>query len=118
MCSRSVKPSAPFSMRAAPACVSTMPHCKQPPSTRRAISAPNSPVSFTQARLPQSISNYEDTTVLNRWISHDLLALIARVSMGAIFFLSARTKVDGVLHVTDSTIFLFTEEYKLPLLPP
>ena len=55
---------------------------------------------------------------LTRWVSHDVLALIARVSIGAIFFLSARTKVDGVLQVTDSTVFLFSEEYRLPLLPP
>ena len=51
-------------------------------------------------------------------ISHDVLALIARLSIATIFLQSGRTKVDGVLHVTDSAVFLFSEEYKLPLLSP
>ena len=52
------------------------------------------------------------------WIGGDLLSLIARVSIAAIFFQSGRTKVDGFLHVTDSAVFLFREEYKVPLLSP
>ena len=51
-------------------------------------------------------------------ISHDALALIARLSAATIFLQSGRTKVDGVLHVTDGAVFLFSEEYKLPLLSP
>ena len=57
-------------------------------------------------------------TLLTRWIGHDLLALVARLSIATIFLQSGRTKVDGVLHVTDSAVFLFSEEYKLPLLSP
>ncbi len=57
-------------------------------------------------------------TQSTRWISDDLLGLIARVSIAAIFLQSGRTKVDGFLHVTDSAVFLFREEYKLPLLSP
>lgn len=38
--------------------------------------------------------------------------------MGAIFFLSGRTKVEGFLTVSDSAYTLFREEYKVPLLPP
>lgn len=53
---------------------------------------------------------------LERWISHDLLALGARWSMAGVFFLSGRTKVEGVLGVTESAIALFEEEYRLPLL--
>ncbi len=53
-----------------------------------------------------------------RWITDNLLALIARVSIAAVFFQSGRTKVDGFLHVTDSAVFLFREEYKLPLVSP
>src|SRR5262249_39826458 len=49
---------------------------------------------------------------------HDVLALLARVAIASVFFLSGRTKVDGVLTVTDSTIELFRDEYKLPLLSP
>jgi len=55
---------------------------------------------------------------LTRWIGHDSLALISRVSIASIFFLSGRTKVDGFLHVTDSAVFLFSDEYKLPWLDP
>ena len=48
---------------------------------------------------------------------HDALALIARVGIGAIFFLSGRTKVEGWLTVTDGTYTLFRDDYKLPLIP-
>ena len=54
---------------------------------------------------------------LNKLVPHDALALIDRVAIGAIFFLSGRTKVEGWLTVTDSTYTLFREEYKLPLIP-
>lgn len=47
-----------------------------------------------------------------------LLLLAARLGIAAIFFLSGRTKVDGVLHITDSTYELFRTEYALPLIPP
>ena len=54
---------------------------------------------------------------LTRLVPHDALALIDRVAIGAIFFLSGRTKVDGWLTVTEGTHTLFREEYKLPLVP-
>lgn len=47
-----------------------------------------------------------------------LLLLVARLGVAAIFFLSGRTKVEGLLHITDSTYFLFENEYALPLIPP
>ncbi len=56
--------------------------------------------------------------LLTSLISHGLLALCARVAVGAIFFLSGRTKVDGFLTVNDSAYTLFREDYKVPLLPP
>ncbi|MCI3951907.1 MAG: DoxX family protein [Burkholderiales bacterium] len=56
--------------------------------------------------------------VLTALIGHGLLALAARVAIGAIFFLSGRTKVEGFLTVTDSAYTLFREEYKVPFLPP
>jgi putative oxidoreductase len=55
---------------------------------------------------------------LSRYVGHDVLALASRISIAAIFFLSGRTKVDGVLHITDGTYELFRSEYKLPLIPP
>lgn len=55
---------------------------------------------------------------LNHWISHNLIALAARIAVAAIFFYSARTKVDGLLTIKDTTFTLFAEDYKVPLLPP
>lgn len=46
------------------------------------------------------------------------LLLIARLGIAGVFFLSGRTKVDGILHITDSTYALFRTEYALPLIPP
>jgi putative oxidoreductase len=51
-------------------------------------------------------------------IGHGLLALAARIAVAAIFFLSGRTKVDGLLTVNDTAYTLFREDYKVPLLPP
>ena len=50
-------------------------------------------------------------------IPHSLIALIARLSIAMVFWQSGQTKVDG-WHVTDSAIFLFENEYKLPLIDP
>jgi putative oxidoreductase len=51
-------------------------------------------------------------------IGHDLLALAARFGIAGVFWLSGRTKVEGVLTVSDNAVALFADEYKLPLLPP
>ena len=56
--------------------------------------------------------------VLERYISHDLLALAARTAVAAIFWLSGRTKVDGWWTVSDSAYELFRTEYRLPLITP
>ena len=44
--------------------------------------------------------------------------LVARLGVAAVFFQSGRTKVDGLLHITDGTYELFRTEYALPLVPP
>jgi putative oxidoreductase len=51
-------------------------------------------------------------------IGHPLLALVDRVAIAAIFFLSGRTKVDGLLTVNDTALALFRDEYRLPLVSP
>jgi putative oxidoreductase len=51
-------------------------------------------------------------------VGHGVLAMAARVGIGAVFFLSGRTKVDGLLTVNENAVTLFQEEYKVPLLPP
>lgn len=50
-------------------------------------------------------------------LPHGLIALLARIGIAGIFFRSGQTKVDGFT-ITDSTFFLFEEEYKVPLIPP
>ncbi len=51
-------------------------------------------------------------------IPESLWLLVCRLGIGAIFFLSGRTKVDGLITLKDSTFTLFEYEYALPLLPP
>ena len=56
-------------------------------------------------------------SALSKLIPEWLLLLLARVAIASVFWLSGRTKVDGVLTLRDSTYTLFAEEYKVPLLP-
>lgn len=55
---------------------------------------------------------------LSRAIRNDLLSASARVSIAAIFFLSGRTKVTGLLTVSDAATALFEDEYRLPWISP
>ncbi len=50
-------------------------------------------------------------------IPHSLIALIARVSIGAVFWMSGQTKVSG-FQLADGTVDLFRDEYRLPLIDP
>lgn len=47
-----------------------------------------------------------------------ILLLVARLGVAGVFFMSGRTKVDGILHITDSTYSLFETDYRIPLIPP
>lgn len=53
-----------------------------------------------------------------RLLPLDLLLLVMRVAIASIFFLSGRTKVDGLLAVSDGAVELFRYEYALPLVSP
>lgn len=46
-----------------------------------------------------------------------VLLLIARLGIAGIFFLSGRTKVEGLFTITPATYELFRTEYALPLIP-
>lgn len=46
-----------------------------------------------------------------------LLLLLQRLAIASVFFLSGRTKVEGLFTITDSTFFLFESEYQVPLIP-
>ena len=47
-----------------------------------------------------------------------LLLLIQRLGIAAVFFMSGRTKVDGILTVNDTAFELFRTDYALPLVKP
>jgi putative oxidoreductase len=64
-------------------------------------------------------------------VPHSLIAFLARFSLAAVFWKSGQTKIEGFAvdlvsrefvlgwpRLADSTVFLFTEEYNLPILPP
>jgi len=59
-------------------------------------------------------------TLVNRLKSTPdaLLVFMARISMGAFFIRAGQTKIDGDFNITDTTVYLFREEYQVPLLPP
>jgi putative oxidoreductase len=57
-------------------------------------------------------------TRLGRALPDDALLLLDRVAVAAIFFLSGRTKVEGLFTIKPSTYELFRTEYALPLVPP
>lgn len=56
--------------------------------------------------------------LLERALPDSLLLLIGRFGIAGVFFLSGRTKVEGLLTITDSAYSLFETEYQLPLLSP
>lgn len=69
-------------------------------------------------------------TLLSR-IPDSLIALLGRFSIAAVFWLSGQTKVEGLAidlvqgrfqlgwpRLSDSAVFLFENEYALPLIPP
>ncbi len=55
--------------------------------------------------------------VLLQYIPQSFISLLARLAVGLVFLNSGLTKIDG-FQVSDSAIFLFQEEYKVPLLSP
>lgn len=63
------------------------------------------------------------TSILNRllgWanaIPQSFISLLARVVIALVFFKSGLTKLEG-WGISDSAIFLFENEYKVPLLSP
>lgn len=60
----------------------------------------------------------EAAGALQRWIGLDLVLLVSRIGIAAVFFFSGRTKMAGLFTVTDGAVTLFRDEYRLPLLDP
>jgi putative oxidoreductase len=50
-------------------------------------------------------------------IPYSLIALAARIFPAAVFWQSGQTKLDG-WRVSDNAVYLFREEYKLPIIDP
>ncbi|HEY1735275.1 MAG TPA: DoxX family protein, partial [Methylovirgula sp.] len=50
-------------------------------------------------------------------VPYSFIALIARISISAVFWMSGQTKVDG-WHLKASTFTLFENDYRLPFLDP
>ncbi len=61
------------------------------------------------ALMPRAVALFER-------IPHDLIALVARISVATIFLRSGLLKVEGWTDGT--TVALFRDEYRLPLLSP
>ena len=61
---------------------------------------------------------FRATALAGRVLSPALLLLVQRLGIASIFFLSGRTKVEGLLTITDATYELFRGDYRLPLVPP
>jgi len=51
-------------------------------------------------------------------LPQSLLLLVQRLGIAAVFFMSGRTKVDGLLTVNDTAFDLFRSDYALPLVKP
>jgi putative oxidoreductase len=78
-------------------------------------------MSLGRARSANPLVSLLDS--VNRLLSAiplSILSILARLSLAVVFWRSARTKVaDGtLLTLSDNAVWLFREEYKLPLLPP
>jgi putative oxidoreductase len=76
-------------------------------------SLPAEPGLVQAARLHRRIND-----ALPRLVPSSLLLLIQRLGIASVFFLSGRTKVEGIFTITDSTYELFRYEYALPVIPP
>ena len=50
-------------------------------------------------------------------IPDSVISIVARIGAAGVFFRSGQTKVNG-FEITDSTYYLFREEYALPIIPP
>lgn len=53
-----------------------------------------------------------------RILTPSVLLLVQRLGIASVFFLSGRTKVEGLFTLTEGTFELFRSEYHLPLVPP
>ena len=73
----------------------------------------------TKTASPLSRAPYDFlASTAARLFPPSLLLLIQRLGISAVFFMSGRTKVDGLLTVNDGAFELFRTDYALPLVKP
>lgn len=72
----------------------------------------------TLAEMPPATPRGPFARIAARLLPIDLILLVQRLGIAAIFFQSGRTKVEGWFTLTDGTFYLFENDYALPLLPP
>ena len=74
---------------------------------------------------------FQQKLVAHEKLAHNVLTFLARFSIAAVFWKSGQTKIEGFAidliagdfqlgwpHVSDAALFLFKDEYKLPLIAP
>jgi putative oxidoreductase len=71
----------------------------------------------TFAETPRSLTA-KAANLLSLALPSDLLLLVQRLGIAAVFFQSGRTKVEGFFTIPQTTGDLFEFEYALPLLSP
>ena len=64
-----------------------------------------------------SIGPIERAIAFLEQMPYSLVALAARIFPAAVFWQSGQTKLEG-WHLSDNAIYLFREEYKLPVIDP
>jgi putative oxidoreductase len=72
----------------------------------------------TMAQVERPTIYRRITLLAQQALPLDLLLLVQRLGIAAVFFQSGRTKVEGLFTIPQTTIDLFELEYALPLLPP
>jgi len=74
------------------------------------------PGSASDASAPVRLVETAIAAMSHPWVGA-VLGLLARVLPAIVFFRSGLTRVDG-FGISETTYFLFAEEFKAPLLPP
>lgn len=88
-------------------------------------------ITTAKPHTPLIVRAVAKAAVLFERIPHGLIALLARFSIAAVFWKSGQTKIEGMAidivegtfelgwpRLAESTIPLFAQEYKVPVLPP
>ena len=73
----------------------------------------------TQAAAPTWRQPYDlFAGTAEKLLPGSLLLLVQRLAIASVFFMSGRTKVDGLLTVNETAFELFRTDYALPLIKP